>query len=197
MRVVEALVRDEAAGPPVRDKDDKALFGEIFLPYLPEAFRLARWLTGSASDAEDVVQDAAIRAFRGIGTFGAVNARAWSLSIVRNTAYSWLMKNRPRDVVYTEDLSFSERQSLELAQSDGVAVETPEEMALSKATSEKVQRAILALPALFREVIVLREMHDLNYRDIADVTNLPIGTVMSRLSRARQLLVDMLEGQKP
>ena len=80
----------------MRDKDDKALFDEVFLPHLPEAFRLARSLTGNASDAEDVVQDAAIRAFRGIRTFGAVNARAWSLTIVRNAAYSWLMKNRPK-----------------------------------------------------------------------------------------------------
>ncbi|MBX9710297.1 MAG: hypothetical protein K2X60_04625, partial [Xanthobacteraceae bacterium] len=69
----------QRSGPAVRDKDDKSLFAEIFLPYLPEAFRLARWLTGSASDAEDVVQDSAIRALRGIKTFGAVNARAWSL----------------------------------------------------------------------------------------------------------------------
>ncbi len=181
----------------MRDSDDKILFGEIFLPHLPEAFRLARWLTGNASDAEDVVQDAAIRAFRGIGTFGTLNARAWSLSIVRNTAYTWLMKNRPRSVVFTEDLSVSERQYIERGMSDGASVETPEQIALANATSENVQRAISALPAMFREVIVLREMHELNYKDIADVTDLPIGTVMSRLSRARRMLVDMLEGYGP
>ncbi|MBX9710496.1 MAG: sigma-70 family RNA polymerase sigma factor, partial [Xanthobacteraceae bacterium] len=116
---------------------------------------------------------------------------------VRNTAYTWLMKNRPRSVVFTEDLPVAERQNLERVSPDGGSAETPEEIALSRATSESVQRAILALPPPFREVIVLREMHELNYRDIADVTNLPIGTVMSRLSRARQLLVEMLEGHDP
>ena len=80
----------------VQNKDDKGDFDEIFLPYLPEAYRLAQWLSGNASDAEDIVQEAAIRAFRGIKGFGAVNARAWSLTIVRNTALSWLTKNRPR-----------------------------------------------------------------------------------------------------
>lgn len=179
----------------MRDRDDKTLFDEIFLPYLPEAFRLARWLTGSASDAEDVVQDSAIRAFRAIGTFEAVNARAWSLSIVRNTAYTWLMKNRPKDIVFTEDLSLSVRQGLERERPDGASVETPEDIALSQAVSEDVRRAVAALPASFREVIVLREMHNLNYRDIAEITGLPIGTVMSRLSRARQMLIGMLEGK--
>ncbi|MEH2511850.1 RNA polymerase sigma factor (sigma-70 family) [Nitrobacteraceae bacterium AZCC 1564] len=176
----------------MRDKDDKALFDEVFLPYLPEAFRLARSLTGNTSDAEDVVQDAAIRAFRGIHTFGAVNARAWSLTIVRNTAYSWLMKNRPKDVVFTDDLAVADRQNLGRENSDGTQVKTPEDIAILKATVEDVRDAIAALPALFREIIVLREMHELNYRDIARITNLPIGTVMSRLSRARQMLIETL-----
>jgi DNA-directed RNA polymerase specialized sigma24 family protein len=84
-----------AAGSIVQDKDERTLFDETFLPYMAEAYRLARWFTGSASDAEDVVQDAALRAFRGIRGFGAGNARAWSLPIVRNTAYTWLAKNLP------------------------------------------------------------------------------------------------------
>lgn len=179
----------------MHDSDDKSLFADIFLPYLPEAFRLARWLTGNASDAEDVVQDAALRAFRGIRTFGLVNARAWSLSIVRNTAFTWLGKNRPRDLVFTEDLPAAERQDLERAQPDGAGVETPEDIAVSNAVSQDIRRAVAQLPAAFREVIVLREMHELNYRDIAAITNLPIGTVMSRLSRARQMLIESLEGR--
>ncbi len=191
----EATIRNEAAGSAVRDSDDKTLFGDIFLPYLPEAFRLARWLTGNASDAEDVVQDAAVRAFRGIRTFDLVNARAWSLSIVRNTAYTWLGKNRPRDLVFTEDLAVSERQGLERERPDGASVDTPEDIAMSNAVSEDVRRAVAQLPAVFREVIVLREMHELNYRDIAAITSLPIGTVMSRLSRARQMLIELLEGK--
>src|SRR6202051_2915161 len=91
--------------PIVPNKDERAAFDEVFLPHMAEAYRLAQWLTGNASDAEDVVQDAALRAFRGIKNFGAVNARAWSLTIVRNTAFSWLMKNKPKTVVFTSDLS--------------------------------------------------------------------------------------------
>jgi DNA-directed RNA polymerase specialized sigma24 family protein len=79
--------------PIVQNEDDRAAFDEVFLPHLHEAYRLAQWLAGSPSDAEDIVQESALRAFRGIKTFGAVNARAWSLAIVRNTAFSWLAKN--------------------------------------------------------------------------------------------------------
>ncbi len=114
------------------------------------------------------------------------------LTIVRNTAYSWLMKNRPKDVVFTEDLGAADREGMEGESSDGTKVETPEDIAILKATAEDVRDAIAALPALFREVVVLREMHELNYRDIAAITNLPIGTVMSRLARARQLLIGRL-----
>jgi DNA-directed RNA polymerase specialized sigma24 family protein len=117
--------------PIVPDKDEHAAFDEVFAPHMAEAFRLARWLTGNASDAEDVIQDAALRAFRGIRGFGAVNARAWSLTIVRNTAYSWLMKNRPKAVVFTNDLSVSEQQELEHGGALGGQVETPEEIALA------------------------------------------------------------------
>jgi RNA polymerase sigma factor (sigma-70 family) len=176
----------------VQSKDDRAMFDEVFLPHMAEAYRLAQWLTGNAYDAEDVVQDAALRAFRGIKSFGAVNARAWSLTIVRNTAYSWLLKNKSRAVVFTDDLSPSEQQELEHEGLHGARVETPEEIALFKADAEDVQRALAQLPAHFREVIVLREMNQLNYRDIAEITNVPIGTVMSRLSRGRQLLITLL-----
>jgi RNA polymerase sigma factor (sigma-70 family) len=133
-----------------------------------------------------------LRAFRGIKTFGAVNARAWSLTIVRNTAYSWLMKNRPKAVVFTDDLSVAEQQELEHEGPHGTRIETPEEIALFKADAEDVQRALVP----FREVIVLREMNQLNCRDIAKITNVPIGTVMSRLSRGRQLLIALLGDRK-
>ncbi len=176
----------------VQSKDERTLFDEVFLPHMAEAFRLAQWLTGNSYDAEDVVQDAALRAFRGIKNFGAINARAWSLTIVRNTAYSWLMKNRPKAVVFTDDLSLSEQQALEHESPQGTRIETPEEIVLFKADAEDVQRALAQLPTQFRELIVLREINQLNYRDIAEVTNVPIGTVMSRLSRARQLLIALL-----
>jgi len=182
--------------PVVQNKDERAAFDEVFLPHLPEAYRLAQWLTGSASDAEDIVQEAALRAFRGIRSFGAVNARAWSLTIVRNTAFSWLTKNRPKTVVFMSDLSATEQQDLEHEGPHGTRIETPEEIALFKADAEEVQKALAQLPTQFREVIVLREINQMNYRDIAEITNVPIGTVMSRLSRGRQLLVALLGDRK-
>jgi len=182
----------QASGSLVQSKDDRAMFDEVFLPHMAEAYRLAHWLTGNAYDAEDVVQDAALRAFRGIKTFGAVNARAWSLTIVRNTAYSWMTKNRSKAVVFTDDLSVTEQQQIEQEGLQGTRVETPEEIALFKADAEEVQRALVKLPEQFREVIVLREINQLNYRDISEITNVPIGTVMSRLSRGRQLLIAIL-----
>jgi RNA polymerase sigma factor (sigma-70 family) len=188
--------RQQASVPIVQNKDERALFDEVFLPHMAEAYRLARWLTGNSYDAEDVVQDAALRAFRGIKGFGAVSARAWSLTIVRNTAYSWLTKNRPKAVVFTDDLSIAEQQELEHEGAQGTRIETPEQIALFKADAEDVQRALAQLSAHFREVIVLREMNQLNYRDIAEITNVPIGTVMSRLSRGRQLLIAVLGDRK-
>ncbi len=184
--------QQQASVPIVQNKDERAVFDEVFLPHMAEAYRLAQWLTGNAYDAEDVVQDAALRAFRGIKGFGAVNARAWSLTIVRNTAYSWLMKNRSKTVVFTDDLSAAEQHEIEHEGPHGTRVETPEEIALFKADAEDAEHALAKLPAPFREVIVLREINQLNYRDIAEITNVPIGTVMSRLSRGRQLLIALL-----
>jgi RNA polymerase sigma factor (sigma-70 family) len=162
----------------------------------PKPIVSRKWLTGNAYDAEDVVQDAALRAFRGIKSFGAVNARAWSLTIVRNTAYSWLRKNKSKAVAFTDDLSPAEQQKLEHEGLHGTRVETPEEIALFKVDAEEVQRALAQLPAQFREVIVLREINQLNYRDIAEITNVPIGTVMSRLSRGRRLLIALRGDRK-
>jgi RNA polymerase sigma-70 factor (ECF subfamily) len=188
--------QQQAPVPIVQHKNERAVFDEVFLPHMAEAYRLAQWLTGNAYDAEDVVQDAALRAFRGIKSFGAINARAWSLTIVRNAAYSWLTKNRPKAVVFTDDLSVAEQQQLEHEGPYGARVETPEEIALFRADAVEVQQALAQLPAHFREVIVLREMNQLNYRDIAEITNVPIGTVMSRLSRGRQLLIALLGDRK-
>jgi RNA polymerase sigma factor (sigma-70 family) len=182
--------------PIVQNEDERVTFDEVFLPHMAEAYRLAQWLAGNASDAEDIVQDAALRAYRGIKTFGAVNARAWSLTIVRNTAYSWLMKNRPKTVVFSNDLSAAEQQELEHEGLQGTRVETPEEIALFKADAEAIQKALAQLQPQFREVIVLREINQMNYRDIAEITNVPIGTVMSRLSRGRQLLIALLGDRK-
>jgi RNA polymerase sigma-70 factor (ECF subfamily) len=179
----------------LKTKDDHALFDEIFLPHLQEAYRLARWLTGNANDAEDVVQEAAMRAFRAIASSDVINPRAWSLTIVRNVAYSWLMKNKPKDIVFADDLDAAERSGLDSAAD--ADERTPEDIAILHASAEEVRKALAALPALFREIVVLREMHELSYREIASVTNLPIGTVMSRLSRARQLLIGTLGHARP
>jgi RNA polymerase sigma-70 factor (ECF subfamily) len=163
----------------------------VFLPHLTDAYRLARWLTGSKADAEDVVQDASIRALNGIGRFGGVNARAWVLTVVRNTAYTWLAKNRPASIVLTEDLEAAERDSGSVAEA---ATETPESVLLAKLQAEDLRRHVAALPAPFREVLVLREIHELGYKEIAEVVQIPIGTVMSRLARARELLIVNVRG---
>src|SRR5579872_4795682 len=107
----------------VQNKDERSAFDEVFLPYLPEAYRLAQWLAGNASDADDIVREAALRAFRGIKSFGAVNARAWSLTIVRNTALTWLTKNRPKTVTYIEDLNAAEQQGIEYEGLHGAKIE--------------------------------------------------------------------------
>jgi RNA polymerase sigma-70 factor (ECF subfamily) len=180
----------------VQNKDERAAFDEVFLPHMAEAYRLAQWLAGSAADAEDIVQEAAIRAFRGIKSFGAVNARAWSLTIVRNTAFSWLAKNKSKTVVFMDDLSAAQQQELEHDGPHGARVQTPEDIALFRADAEEIRKALTQLPAQFREVIVLREINQMNYRDIAEITNVPIGTVMSRLSRGRQLLIACLGDRK-
>jgi RNA polymerase sigma-70 factor (ECF subfamily) len=176
----------------VSEKGDHARFVEVFLPHLTDAYRLARWLTGSRVDAEDVVQDASIKALNGIARFGGINARAWVLTIVRNTAYSWLAKNRPASIVLTEDLEAAEREASGAA--DGPA-ETPESVLLAKLQADDLRRHVAALPAPFREVLVLREIHELGYREIAAIAGIPIGTVMSRLARARELLIANVRGE--
>jgi len=170
----------------VDEASDQARFTEVFVPYLVDAFRLARWLAGSRADAEDIVQEASMRAFKYIRGFSGGNPRAWVLTIVRNTSYSWLAKNRPKDVVLSDDLDQDHREQIEQAGTQ--EMQTPETALIAKLEAEQVRKAMAALPAPFREILVLREIHDLDYRTIAEVAALPIGTVMSRLARARRLL---------
>jgi RNA polymerase sigma-70 factor (ECF subfamily) len=168
------------------EASDQARFTEVFVPYLVDAFRLARWLAGSRADAEDIVQEASMRAFKYIRGFSGGNPRAWVLTIVRNTSYSWLAKNRPKDVVLSDDLNQDDREQIEQAGTQ--EMQTPETALIAKLEAEQVRKAMASLPAPFREILVLREIHDLDYRTIAEVAALPIGTVMSRLARARRLL---------
>jgi len=170
----------------VDEASDEARFTEVFVPYLVDAFRLARWLAGGREDAEDIVQEASMRAFKNIRGFSGGNPRAWVLTIVRNTSYSWLAKNRPKEVVLSDDLDQDHREQIEQAATD--EMQTPETALIAKMEAEQVRKSMAALPAPFREILVLREIHDLDYRTIAEVAALPIGTVMSRLARARRLL---------
>jgi RNA polymerase sigma-70 factor (ECF subfamily) len=172
----------------VDDATDQDRFAEVFLPHLVDAFRLARWLAGSREDAEDIVQEASLRAFKGIRGFGGGDSRAWALTIVRNTSYSWLTKNRPSAVVLTEDLDQTARDRVDQSS----AMEwTPEAALIAKVEAEEIRKAMATLPVPFREVLVLREIHGLDYRAIAEIAELPVGTVMSRLARARRRLLDV------
>jgi len=164
--------------------DDNARFRSVVLPLLDDAYGLARWLTGNRTDAEDVVQEACLRAFRGIRSFSNGNARAWVLTIVRHAAYDWLQKNRPAALVLVEDL-----EVVEGAQSSEQDVETPETVLMGRDAATLLEAAIAMLPASFREALVLRDIQELSYREIAEVTGAPTGTVMSRLARARRRLL--------
>jgi RNA polymerase sigma factor (sigma-70 family) len=182
-----------AGGERVSGEDERALFARVVLPHLGDAFALARWLTGNRADAEDVVQDACLRALRGISRFSGANARAWMLTIVRHTAYTWLGKNRPAALVMTDDLEAVERAEFSRGGGDTEAAnKTPEAALIAKADAARLQAAIGQLPPPFRETLVLRDLQGLDYKEIAAVTGVPIGTVMSRLARARQRLMTII-----
>ena len=173
-------------------EDDSARFARVVLPHLADAYGLARWLTGNRADAEDVVQEACLRAFGSIGGFKEGNARAWVMTVVRNTAYTWLGRNRSAALVITDDLEAVERVNTERGNQSGPEIETPEAALIAKADVARVQSAIAALPTEFRETLVLRELQGFDYREIARMTGVPIGTVMSRLARARRRLMVLM-----
>jgi RNA polymerase sigma factor (sigma-70 family) len=181
MRLVGSDARDSLSG-----LDDNARFRSVVMPHIDDAYRLARWLTGNRTDAEDVVQDASLRAFRAIREFAGGSSRSWVLSIVRNTTYSWLRKNRPAAVITVEDLESVELEHATPRDADG---ESPEAVLIAKVDAEQLRAAIAAVPTPFRETLVLRDIEGLDYREIAEATEVPIGTVMSRLARARRRLI--------
>jgi RNA polymerase sigma factor (sigma-70 family) len=164
-------------------------FTQNVLPHLDDAYSLARWLTGNAIDAEDVVQEACLRALKALDGALVENPRAWVLAIIRNTAFTWLAKNRPHVLVLSGGEEEVRAQQLELQE---LGAPTPEEALIAKADREGVAAAIEALPLLFKETLVMREINGLSYREIAEATGAPIGTVMSRLARARALLLATL-----
>ena len=160
---------------------DRRRFEQQVLPHIDAAFNLARWLTRNAHDAEDVVQDAMLRAYRHFeGLRG--EARPWLLAIVRNACFSWMQRNRPAELAAGPDGEAAEAAT---APADG-----PEALLARELDRRMLNEAIAALPLQFSEVLILRELEDLSYREIARVANVPIGTVMSRLARARRLLAE-------
>ena len=171
-------------------EDNKARFAKVVMPHLDDAYGLARWVTGNRADAEDVVQEACLRAFRGIEGFAGGSGRAWVLAIVRNAAYDWLRKNRSPVVVHVDDLDAIER--MQLADDATSAGSNPEAELIACAHEGKLRAAVASLPEVFRDTLVLRDMQGLDYREIATITGVPIGTVMSRLARARGRVIAML-----
>ena len=164
------------------DQRRRDRFERIVLPHLDAAYVLARWLTRNQDDAGDVVQEAFLRALRYFDSYRGGDAKSWLLKIVRHTCYSWLTRNRPADVT-----------SLEAEAECGnevVAVSIDADALLeNRSDLRRLHVLIMTLPAPLREMLVLREFHELGYREIAEVTGVPIGTVMSRLYRARSQLL--------
>jgi len=161
----------------------RRLFTERLMPHLDDAYGLARWLTGNAADAEDVTQEACIRALAAIEQAQVVNARAWLMTIVRNSAYTWMARNRRKEMVVIQDEGLQAPDETPSAEADLIA----------RADAVALERAIDGLPLAFRETLVMREFSELSYREISEATGVPVGTVMSRLARARAMLVSALK----
>jgi RNA polymerase sigma-70 factor, ECF subfamily len=159
--------------------DERRRFEEIFLPFLDAAYNLARWIVQHDQDAQDIVQEAYLRAFKGFHGFRGGNGRAWLLTIVRNTAYTWINRHAAEErlVPYEED-----------KHAEIISFNQPKGEIVSESQKEYLQSALQRLPAEFREVIVLYELEGLSYRELALALGVPVGTVMSRLSRARRRL---------
>ena len=161
-------------------------FEQAVMPHMDAAFNLARWLCGNSHDADDIAQEAALRAFRFFASFRGDDARAWLLKIVRNTYYSSWRRDRGRD----DSTEFDEE-----IHSAGDPRDDPEAIHLRGQEIRRLDAALAALPTKYREALVLRELEDLSYKEIAQVTGVPIGTVMSRIARARRLLQRRLDAE--
>lgn len=176
--------KDEAQ----RDQQKLEQFEASVLPHLAAAYNLARWLTRNDQDAEDVVQESYLRAYKFFGGFRGGDGRAWLLTIVRNTCYTWFQQNRPRELTASLD---DEANNIE---SDAPS---PEAELIKSADKKLITRALEELPLEFREALVLREMEGMSYKEIAEITEIPLGTVMSRLARARKRLQQSLAPNVP
>jgi RNA polymerase sigma factor (sigma-70 family) len=163
----------------LEEPDKLSHFEQAILPHMDAAYNLARWLARNEQDAQDVVQEAYLRAFRFFGGYRGGNSRAWLLKIVRNTFYSWAQQNRMQQISEPFD------EQIHAVESDDAS---PETVLVKKADSQMVRRAMEELPIEFREALAMRELEGLSYKEIADIAGIPMGTVMSRLARARQQL---------
>ena len=189
----EAVIAMARKSPSAESPVDAGRFESTVMVHLDAAYNLARWLTRDERDAEDVVQEACLRAFRFLDTFRGGNTRAWLLAIVRNTYYSGLKKNRSQalNVPFDEDDTHNDD-----AAHAGWGADESEDVSkgLEREDAKRlVSQALDRLPEEFREIIVLRELEDLSYQDIARIAQIPVGTVMSRLSRGRKLLYQALQ----
>ena len=167
------------------DNEQQAQFERLVMPHLDAAYNLARWLAGNDHDAEDIAQEACVRAFRFVGGCRGSDGRSWLLAIVRNTAYSWLKKNRSQRLVFIDD-----DECPEIEDQKGAA------SSFHSSDTDAVRAALEALPLEFREALVLRELEGLSYKEIAEVAEVPVGTVMSRLARARRQLQGALNRKR-
>jgi len=160
-----------------------ASFEATVLPHLDAAYNLARWLLHNKADAEDVAQEAVLRAFRFFGSFRGGDGRPWLLTIVRNTCYSYLQKNRSHELSLPIEDELFDIQSQD---------PSPEARLIQIDSSEILMKALEQLPVVTREMIVLRELEEMSYKEIAEIAGVPIGTVMSRLARGRKRLQELL-----
>lgn len=184
---------DRRMGVDLNDIDKTRLFEKIAMPHLDSAYNLARWLTRNDQDAQDLVQTAFLRAYRFMDGYHGDGARAWLLTIVRNTYYTSLRDGRPQhdDIGFDEELHGHDEDACGMARNDVGA--NPEDVLAAHDVKEAINHGLEALPQLFREVLVLKEIDDLSYKEIADIVGIPIGTVMSRLARGRKLLLIYLK----
>ena len=167
----------------MQEEGKTAQFEAIALPLVGAAYNLARWLVRDDHDADDVVQEAYMRAFRFFGGYRGGDSRSWLLTIVRNTCYTWLQQNRSRELSEPIDDRLDEV---------GISTKNPETILLQTMDAQLVRQALEELPIEFREVLIMRELEDLSYRQISTIADLPIGTVMSRLARGRKRLRELL-----
>jgi RNA polymerase sigma factor (sigma-70 family) len=164
-------------------------FREVVPPLLDDAYTLAKWLCRNDADAEDIVQEAAIRALKALETTAVERPKPWFLMIVRNTAMTWMAKNRPKTLAYAGD--FADLDVIGSRLGDERPPD-PEETLIALEDGERLRQAIAELPPLLMETLVMRDVNGLSYRDIAEATGAPMGTVMSRLARGRAALAKAL-----